>query len=237
MTTPRLNADATQQDGHEERAIIPASSAPLAPVERRDLALAGQGEELRRSRLLDYLPAIFADDDFSARFVRIFEDILDPIEQLVQNLPYYFDPPTAPPALVEWLAEWVDLHEGAGWPARQRQALISQAVPIYGSRGTARSLKLHLQALCGTEPLITENSNGFRLGADARLGYNTLLGHERPGAFTVTVVVPDPAALDPDLVHTAIETEKPLGTQAIVRFAPQHKLPDQPGLRARRDGA
>ena len=225
MTTSRLNQDAAERDGHEQQAITPADapSALLPTVDgRHDLALRGPGEQTRRSRLLDYLPSIFADDPFAARFVCIFEDILDPIEQQVRNLPYYFDPPTAPPALVDWLAEWVDLREGAGWPTPQRQALIEEAVPIYGSRGTARSLKGHLQALVGTEPLITENGDGFRLGADARLGYNTLLGRERPGWITVTVVA-DPATVDADLVHTAIETEKPLGTRAGLRVVPLHK--------------
>src|SRR4051812_44500424 len=129
MTISRINPDAAQRDGHDERAITPVDARPVlapSPASRWDSDLARPGDVARpwwpparvppppppprwnsarprpgaaprRSRLLDSLPAIFAEDPFAARFVRIFEDMLDPIEQLVENLPYYFDPPTAPP--------------------------------------------------------------------------------------------------------------------------------------------
>jgi hypothetical protein len=83
-----------------------------------------------------------------------------------------------------------------------------------------QALKLHLQALTGTAPLISENTDGFRLGSEARLGTNTMLGRERPAQLTITIVAADPAAVDEDLVRDAIEAEVPLGTRPVLRFRP-----------------
>lgn len=213
------------------RAII-AGNGQTAPLEG-DAALAtrvgrnGRDDETalppdpahrRAHRLLQYLPGIYSSDDFAARFLGIFEHILDPIEQQVRNLPYYFDPPTAPPALVPWLAEWVAQAEGAGWPLAAQRGLIKNAVRIFTHRGTLAGLKLHLQALGVADPLITDNGDGFRLGHDARLGYNTHLGRERPGWFTVTLPVADPAALDTDLAREAIESSQPVGARYVLRI-------------------
>jgi phage tail-like protein len=219
-----IRPDPEPRDGHDGAIVDLAPAAALAL--RRNGHEAGLAIPLAPStappsgtRLLQYLPAIFQGDDFTTRFLCIFGDILDPLERMVGQLPDYFDPATAPPELLEQLAEWVSLDAGADWPDAQRRALAGQAVRIYGNRGTTQGLRLYLRALTGHAPLIVENGDGFRLGGDARLGYNTLLGRERPGWFTVTVLVANATALDDDLVRRAIESEKPFGTRYLLRFA------------------
>lgn len=54
------------------------------------------GEEPAPSSYLRYLPAIFTADEFVGRFLRIFEDVLQPISAMVDNQPYYWDPLTTP---------------------------------------------------------------------------------------------------------------------------------------------
>jgi phage tail-like protein len=207
------NGAATPADGAETALgrNRPDGYAP-PPVQRPVNVLHQRGE-----RLLRYLPSIYSEDDFTARFLGIFEGMLDPIEQLVRDLPYYFDPATAPPALLPWLAEWLATDDAAAWPAPAQRALLRDAVRIFGRRGTAEGLQLHLAALIGTPPLLTDNGTGFRLGTTARLGYNTVLGTEQPNTFTVTLVVADPATLDTDLVREAIERETPVGAQYVLR--------------------
>ena len=42
------------------------------------------------SSYLEYLPALYQDDEFMGQFLLIFESILKPIENTVNNAPYYF---------------------------------------------------------------------------------------------------------------------------------------------------
>lgn len=222
--TAETGRDLARRKGHKNQ---PAASG--APGVRVPTALNGHSlpaildpNHAFASRLLQYLPAIYSANDFMTRFLGIFEATLDPIEEQIQQQPYYFAPETAPDPLVAWLAEWVGLTEGEDWPLERRRALILTAARIYGGRATVAGLKLHLRSLTGAEPLIIENSDGFRLGADARLGCNTPLGRARAFWFTVTLLLPDPAALDEELARQVIEIEKPAGSVYLLRVVPLH---------------
>ena len=56
----------------------------------------------QRSSYLKYLPALYADSDFMGRFLMIFESIQGPIEDVINNIAYYFDPDTTPDELLPW---------------------------------------------------------------------------------------------------------------------------------------
>ena len=99
--------------------------------------------------------------------------------------------------------------------AEERQrALIAHAVEIYRWRGTRRGLRLHITAYTGVEPVIQEYNEGFTLGRDNVLGYTThLVSVDRnPLLFVVTVPVPDPDAVDVQVLHTIVEEDKPAHT-------------------------
>lgn len=176
------------------------------------------GKEPEPSAYLDLLPAIYSMDTFVGRFLRIFEEVLDPISVMVDNQPYYFDPMTAPLDLLEYMAIWVDLdEEGEDWPLPKRRALIAATAALYRLRGTKRGLKRHIGIYAGTAPFIQERTNGFRLDADARMGLNTSIGEDRPHVFTVTIAVPNPKELDVDTLKSIIESDKPVETSYILR--------------------
>lgn len=178
----------------------------------------GDGKEPEPSTYLDLLPAIYSMDTFVGRFLRIFEEVLDPISVMVDNQPYYFDPMTAPLDLLEYMAIWVDLdEEGEDWPLPKRRALIGATAALYRLRGTKAGLKRHLGIYAGGAPFIQERTNGFRLDPDARLGLNTSIGEERQHVFTVTIAVPDPRELDTDTLKSIIEADKPVETSYILR--------------------
>src|SRR5207237_2365945 len=141
-----------------------------------------QEEEPAASSLLKFLPAIYSGDPFVGRFLRIFEDVLTPIQVMVDNQPYYFDPLTAPKDLLDLLAFWVDLDEGADWPLPKRRALVAAAPILYRMRGTKAGMKQHLGIYAGASSLtlINERTNGFRLDPDSKLGVNTSLRADRP---------------------------------------------------------
>lgn len=163
----------------------------------------------QQSVYLDYLPAIYRDDDFMGRFLLIFESIFGPIESMVDNLPLYFDPSLCPDALVPWLSSWVALVSDERLPLERRRRLIESAAVIYRWRGTKRGLKMYLQTAFGVEPLIVENTDGITLGADSRVGINARLGRRRDNCIRITMHLDDPAQLDVDLVKSIVESEKP----------------------------
>jgi phage tail-like protein len=177
-------------------------------------------EEAEPSDLLRYLPAIFSADPFVGRFLRIFEDVLKPIQVMVDNQPYYFDPLTAPKELLDWMAIWVDLDEGSDWTLPKKRALVNAAPVLYRMRGTTAGIKGHLSIYAGSEglTLINERTNGFRLGGDSRLGVNTSIGEDRPQVFTVTVAVSNPKELEADTLKAIIEADKPVETAYILRL-------------------
>ena len=59
------------------------------------------------SSYLQYLPPLYRDDEFMGQFILIFEDLMKPLENTVNNLAMYFDPLLIPEPLLPWLAFWV----------------------------------------------------------------------------------------------------------------------------------
>lgn len=78
-------------------ADITAPAIPPGPVTNgHGTPLFPEGEEPSPSIYLKYLPAVYSADEFVGRFLRIFQDVLMPIEEMVDNQAYYFDPMTTP---------------------------------------------------------------------------------------------------------------------------------------------
>ena len=172
--------------------------------EQQELAI-----DTEPSKYLKYLPAIYSDHEFMGRFLKIFEDIYNPIEHMVNNINLHLDPKTAPDDFLPWLASWVDLTLDENWPVEKRRQLIASAVELYQWRGTRRGLREHLRIYTGAEPIITEHFGGIRLGEQSKLGWNTILGDGLDHCITVTLEVDDPMSLDSEKVNTIIEAEKP----------------------------
>ena len=198
-----------------------APGAPSRNGHSTDVIPFGDGANLdgiEPSSYLALLPAIYSADPFVGRFLRIFEDVLDPITVLVDNQPYYFDPMTTPVELLQYMALWVDMDdEGEDWPLPKRRALVAAAPVLYRMRGTKAGLKQHLGIYLGKPPLLMERTNGFRLDSDARLGINTSIGESRQRTVTVTVVVRQDDGTDIDTVRSIIEADKPVDTNFILR--------------------
>jgi phage tail-like protein len=156
------------------------------------------------SRLLQYLPAIYQESDFMGRFLRIFEDQLLPVEDILGQLPYYFDPRLTPPSFLPWLASWIDLALDENWPEERRRELIHRGTDLYRWRGTRRGLLTYLRIYAGVEPQIEEHLAAADGG---------------PFRFTVVLRVADPTAVDETRVRAIIEAEKPAHTTYALRIA------------------
>jgi len=191
--------------------------------------------ELRHppSLLLDQLPSIYhdaldeleeeaADDQmapFFARFLRGFDDTLEPLERLLPVLHRYFGAYSTPGDFLPWLACWVALALNENWSEMRRRRLIAEAVELYRWRGTRKGLARYLEIYAGARPEINDQPfRGWRLGADALLGQNTVLGDVADHTFVITLAVPDPAAVNEQIVRDIIDSEKPAHTGYSLRI-------------------
>lgn len=166
-----------------------------------------------QSSYLEYLPALFRDDEFIGQFLLIFENILKPVENTVDNLALYFSPLMTPEPLLPWLASWVDLTLDPTWPEERRRELVKSAAELYRWRGTKRGLSEYLRIYTGSVPEISEYIPGMRLDQDTELGINTRLGSSGTGHhFTITLELDESSEIDVNTVKAIIETQKPAHT-------------------------
>ena len=165
--------------------------------------------DMEPSKYLKYLPALFSEDEFMGRFLKIFESILTPIEEVIEYIHLYFDPKIAPEGLLQWLASWVNLVLDEGWPLEKRRQLIGSAVELYRLRGTRQGLTEYLRIYTGVLPVITEQMAGFKLGEASQLGWSTMLGEGQDHCFTVSLELDESSWVDLERVRAIIESEKP----------------------------
>jgi phage tail-like protein len=172
-----------------------------------------ENSNLPTSRLLDYLPSVFREDELMNRFLLIFESILNPIENTVDNMALYFDPRLTPESWLPWLASWLDLALDVKWPLERRRELVSQAAELYRWRGTRRGLSEYLRIYCGKKPEIIEHIPGMILDEKSHLGVNTILGSSGTGHhFAVILEIDERENLDRKVIQQIIESQKPAHT-------------------------
>ena len=163
-----------------------------------------------QSSYLEYLPALFRDDEFMGQFLLIFESILKPIENTVDNIPLYFNPLITPEPLLPWLASWMNLTLDPTWPEKRRRELVKSAAELYRWRGTKRGLTEYLRIYTGSVPEISEYTPGMRLNHETKLGINTQLGSSGGGHhFTVTLELDATSEVKDSTVKAIIEVQKP----------------------------
>ncbi len=166
-----------------------------------------------QSSYLEHLPALYQDDEFMGQFLLIFESIMKPIENTVDNLPWYLDPLLIPASLLPWLSSWVALSLDQNWPLERRRLLLRSATELYRWRGTKRGLAEYLRIYTGSLPEISEYIPGMKLDQETILGTNTRLGSSGAGHhFTVTLELEGDSGINSDTVRAIIEAQKPAHT-------------------------
>ncbi|MCQ8190691.1 phage tail protein I [Streptomyces rugosispiralis] len=143
---------------------------------RLRLRLSGDGAStpvLRRVRLdfprvtsADLLPPAFredpAADDFTERFLSLFDATLAQLDRVIERYPSLLDPAGVPDRALPWLAGLLGLSFEAGWDARTRRALLAAAPELYRRRGTPWALREAVRIVFGVAPVVDE------LAADRR---------------------------------------------------------------------
>jgi len=129
---------------------------PPPTVERRP-SLPVPAPNAQRSRYLNYLPAIFSDNDFLGRYLLVFESIWEPMEQRQDHIEMYLSPATCPGSFLPWLASWFDLTVSPHWPERHVRELVQQAMDLYRWRGTNYGLAQMIELWTGVTAHIEES--------------------------------------------------------------------------------
>ncbi len=179
------------------------------------------------SKLLAMLPGIYQeamadmraelsapDLPFFERYLVGLQDAIDPLREALHKLDALFGPYSSPPDYLVWLASWVCMPMDANWPEMKRRRLISEAVELFRWRGTKRGLSRFLEIYTGVRPIIQDRpQKGAALGGETLMGdAGTIIGDVPDYTFTVTLGVPNPAAVDEEVVHRIIQSEKPAHT-------------------------
>ena len=109
---------------------------------------------MRGDHMTDYLPAIYQGDDFTWRFLSIFDSMYADMDRAIDALPGQMDYCHAQGALLRYLASWVCVERG-GDPAELRRR-ISTALPDYEDLYTVEGVKRSVRRLTGRDPIVIE---------------------------------------------------------------------------------
>ena len=168
----------------EEEVLLPALIRPPRQTWPAELTTPEVG-----SAYLQHLPAVFQDSDFLRRFLLIFEQIWEPMEQRQDQIAMYFDPRTCPASLLDWLASWLDLKIDPYWPEGRLRALLTDAVELYRWRGTKYGLVRMIEICTGQAGEIAETNVPF--------------------VFHIKVTLAKDSTLKEELIDELIRTHKP----------------------------
>jgi phage tail-like protein len=108
-----------------------------------------------RQSYLQYLPAVFQDDNesrlFLDRFLSIFQTTFDGLDSFLDNQWQLFDPGMTPARVLPWLAAWMALPVDPGTTAAKQRQLLKNAFQTYLMRGTVAGLQKVIQDYSGVE--------------------------------------------------------------------------------------
>jgi phage tail-like protein len=154
--------------------------------------------------LLQRLPGVLQDDDFTRRFVAAFDDAYAPILTTLDSLACYFDPRLAPSDFVDYLAGWVGVELDDSWTLEQRRRIVAGAALVHRRRGTRQGIEDALAL--GLSARVTVTDSG---GCTWSLSPGGALPGTSPARVDVRVEVADPDAVDRRRVESLIESTKP----------------------------
>lgn len=139
-----------------------------------------------RSTSLEHLPPVYREEpraeDFTERFLSLFDASVEEIDRAIERLPALFDGRAVPEGVLPWLGTFLDLAFESSWTADRRRSLLAAAPELYRRRGTKEGLVEAIRHVIGVEPVIEELAGQRAWGAlshSAQLGSVRLFGKAR----------------------------------------------------------
>lgn len=214
----RLNTFHADQYLQVESRLVAEDESVLGTAAVR-LAVFGKG------KYLQYLPEIYQNDDFTSRFLMLFESFWKPLSQQIDQIDNYFDPNLTPAPFVPWLASWIGMPVDASLPLERVRSLLKNALMLFQCRGTLLALKTYLEIYTAGKVQITERrAVNFVLGPSARLGMDVALGrHNQPDTLSITVVT---APTELERTKYTAETYQRKISELVRTLVPAHVIYD-----------
>lgn len=139
---------------------------------------------MRGDHMTDYLPAIYQEDDFTYRFLSIFNSMYADMERQIDSLPSRVDYESADRETQRYLASWVCVEQGE--PDEVLAQRIRTALPDYETLYTVEGVRRSVRRLTGRDPILLEHFQVSPNRSDCRdpVLYRRLYG-EDPYRFFV----------------------------------------------------
>ena len=198
--TPSSPDSATERRGLPAPPAIDVERALARRAAARRPGLARTPPTDAASKYVDYLPSIFAENDFLGRFLLIFESIWEPLEHRQDHMEMYVDPATCPASFLTWLASWFDMDVGAHWPENRVRDLLGQAMDLYQWRGTRYAMARLIELWTGVSPEIEESPT-------------------QPFVFNVRMRPEPGSPIDKQLVEDLLRAHKPAHAGFVLEIA------------------
>lgn len=133
--------------------------------------------------MTDYLPGIYREEDFTHRFLSIFDSMFLDMERQIGDLPRRMDFESADPELLSYLASWMCVEDGEGEELKWR---VARALEDYEAQYTLDGVRRSVRRLTGRDPWIIEHFSVAPNRAECRNSelYRKLYG-ENPNRFFV----------------------------------------------------
>lgn len=143
------------------------------------IRMTGDGRQtprIRRLRLdfprqtsLDQLPLVFRDspeaEDFSERFLALFDSFLDDVDERIGRMPALLDVDGVPEGVLPWLGSFLDIAMDPAWDTARRRRLLQAAPRLYRMRGTVDGMRAVIRLVFDVDPVIREAANERAWGA------------------------------------------------------------------------
>jgi phage tail-like protein len=144
-----------------------------------------------KGKYLQYLPELYEHDDFTGRFLMLFESMWKPVSQQIDQMDAYFDPGLTPENFIPWLSTWVGLPVDENLPSERKRTLLKSAMMLFQCRGTYKALQTYLQIYTGGKvEVIEQRARNFVLGPQSTLGVDIALGTEnKPNTVSINIRV------------------------------------------------
>lgn len=141
---------------------------------------------------LSYLPAVYRREDapksFLEHWLALFRSELGDREQMLEEMPRWFDPLAAPEDQLRWLASWLAFDPPAGMQGNDLRASLQRVPELYNRRGTPSGICDLVELYTGVRPLIFEafrERHVWQLGYTSTLGFDTALAAGLPDGMIV----------------------------------------------------
>jgi phage tail-like protein len=114
-----------------------------------------------RVSYLQYLPAVYQEDEksrpFLERFLSIFQTEFDGFDRKIDRIWQLFNPGSIPAKDLKWLASWLAVVVDPGWSENKLRSMLKNAFQAQCQRGTVAGLVQAIQDYVGVQAVVVEH--------------------------------------------------------------------------------